>query len=231
MYLDNPTTVNPDSIVPVPRTMVPEGELTLPSFHDRVKSLGQTVSVDSFLPGCPPEGQQVEMVVDTLLKGFEPDKLPQVLGAGEKALCEECPLTRNGTHISRFYRPQDIIPKPDICLLEQGLLCMGPATRSGCGAKCLRHNMACLGCYDGAVSCATDTVDGCTADCSNLSAGAIDGPNGCQCIDCVNTTCDAAFDACAGFPQGLPNGTPNPHPGAIGGPPICEGIPTPDCDN
>jgi hypothetical protein len=71
----------------------------------------------------------------------------------------------------------------------------------------------------------------CVASCSNLAAGAIDGPNGCDCLDCVYTTCDTDFEACAGFSQGSPLGTPNPHVGIVGGPPICEGIPTPACDN
>jgi F420-non-reducing hydrogenase small subunit len=49
--------------------------------------------------------------------------------------------------IERFYRPYEITPEPDICLLEQGLICMGPATVSGCGALCPQVSMGCRGCY------------------------------------------------------------------------------------
>jgi F420-non-reducing hydrogenase small subunit len=49
--------------------------------------------------------------------------------------------------ISRFYRPYDIIPDLNVCLLEQGIMCMGPATVSGCGALCPQVGIGCRGCY------------------------------------------------------------------------------------
>jgi F420-non-reducing hydrogenase small subunit len=49
--------------------------------------------------------------------------------------------------VKKFYRTYEIIPEPNICLLEQGLLCQGVATRGGCGAPCPQANMPCTGCY------------------------------------------------------------------------------------
>jgi F420-non-reducing hydrogenase small subunit len=63
------------------------------------------------------------------------------------AVCDECSLEKNVKKIERFYRPYDIIPEPNLCLLEQGIVCMGPATRSGCGALCPQVGMGCRGCY------------------------------------------------------------------------------------
>ena len=54
-YRDTPSTENPAGVRPQTETKVPEGNLHLPVFYDTLKTLDQTVKVDYYLPGCPPE--------------------------------------------------------------------------------------------------------------------------------------------------------------------------------
>jgi F420-non-reducing hydrogenase small subunit len=151
VYFENISIDNPDKILPVTSFEVPEGELTLPEFYHTVKSLDQVVDVDYYLPGCPPEPPQIwavlQVVVAGLLEGAPLPPKGSIVGASNVAVCEECPLEKNEKTIDRFYRPYEITPDPEICLLEQGLVCMGPATRGGCGALCPQVSMGCRGCY------------------------------------------------------------------------------------
>jgi F420-non-reducing hydrogenase small subunit len=130
-------------------TQVPEGEITLPSFYEQVKTLEQTVPVDYFMPGCPPVVEQVAAVLTVILEG----KLPApgaVVGVHDKTNCDLCTRKKstNGVvRIKEFKRPHEIIADPKICFLEQGLICYGPATRAGCGLPCIDGNMPCRGCY------------------------------------------------------------------------------------
>jgi F420-non-reducing hydrogenase small subunit len=145
VYRESPSTENPDDIRPQPKTPVPEGDLHLPIFYNSVRTLDQTVPVDYYLPGCPPEADRIWDAVVAILEG----KLPEpgsVIGAN-KTVCDECERTRSEKKIKKFYRTWEIQPDAETCLLEQGLLCCGIATRAGCGARCPTVNSPCIGCY------------------------------------------------------------------------------------
>jgi len=154
VYRDSPSTVNPEDIRPREETETPLGTLRLPAFLERVSALDQVVDVDYFVPGCPPQAHQIWAVLETLIdliaqgRPFPPKGA--VLGAGDRTCCDECPRTREEKRIAKFVRPHEVIPDPDKCLLDQGILCMGPATRSGCGARCMAVGMPCRGCYGSA---------------------------------------------------------------------------------
>jgi F420-non-reducing hydrogenase small subunit len=144
VYLRDKSNDNPKRVVPQPKTPVKEGVLKIPEFYDTVKTLAQTVEVDYYLPGCPPPVKLVANAVDAIAKNELPSK-GSVL-APLKAVCDECPRKRENKKITTIYRVHEKAPEPERCLLEQGIICMGPATRSGCGAQCLNVDMPCTGC-------------------------------------------------------------------------------------
>ena len=143
-YLQSPSTPNPNSVTPKTSVKVAEGELTLPEFFDTVKTLDQTVEVDYYLPGCPPHYNLVAKAVEAIAKNELPPK--GTVLAPEKSVCDECPRKKEEKKISKIYRVYEKIPEPEKCLLEQGIICMGPATRGGCEAQCISANMPCTGC-------------------------------------------------------------------------------------
>jgi F420-non-reducing hydrogenase small subunit len=132
------------SHVPKPESKVKEGTLHIPVFYDTVKTLDQTVEVDYYLPGCPPPVDLINKALDAILTGNLPPK-GSVL-APLPAVCAECPRKRENKKITAIHRVYDIVPDPERCLMEQGIICMGMATRSGCGAQCLKVDMPCTGC-------------------------------------------------------------------------------------
>jgi F420-non-reducing hydrogenase small subunit len=145
VYRDTPSTENPDGLRPQPETKVPEGTLHLPVFYETLRTLDQTVEVDYYLPGCPPEAERIWDALTAILSG----KLPppgSVIGA-TTTVCDECPRKRTEKKIKKFHRTWEVIPDEETCLLEQGILCCGIATRAGCGALCPQVNSPCIGCY------------------------------------------------------------------------------------
>jgi len=147
VFIEVPTVENPEGITPQQRTALDIGELTLPEFYDTVKTLDQVIQVDYCLPGCPPPPDLIMNAVNAILKGELPEK--GAVLAPNKALCDTCPRSeerREGISIKEIKRPHEIKLSPWKCFLEQGIICLGPATRSGCGERCIRANMPCRGC-------------------------------------------------------------------------------------
>jgi len=146
-YLHNPSIEAGNGTVPQPETRVDGKELEIPRFYRRVYRLDDVVDVDYYVPGCPPQPDQVrDGVLLAIVKGQLPPK-GSVVGASDHALCEDCPRTKDVKKVARFYRPWEIMADPELCLLEQGILCCGPATRSGCGVRCPTSGIPCRGCY------------------------------------------------------------------------------------
>jgi len=162
IYREVPTVENPDGTLPQEKTAIDVGELTLPEFYDTVKTLAQTIPVDYYLPGCPPPPDLILKAVNAILKGELPEK--GAVLAPNKAQCDTCPRAETKPEkisIKEVKRPWQVILDPEKCFLEQGVICLGPATRSGCGETCIRANQPCRGCFgpvDGVVDQGAKTL-------------------------------------------------------------------------
>jgi F420-non-reducing hydrogenase small subunit len=124
----------------------------IPPLTDRVSAVAEEVKVDIQLPGCPTTPEMVAGALTALLEG-KPFALPA------KSVCDECPTRREKkavTTLRRRFEAPEFTPGAPLsemrCLMEQGFLCLGPATRCGCGGsdgvpRCIRAYMPCEGCF------------------------------------------------------------------------------------
>jgi F420-non-reducing hydrogenase small subunit len=144
VYKDNPSIDNPKKLVPKTSVKVKEGTLTLPEFYDSVSKLDQIIDVDYYLPGCPPTPDLIMTAVGAIVENKLPPK-GSVIGP-LKSVCDECKFEKSEKKIKEIKRIYEVDKIEDKCLLEQGIICMGPATRGSCEARCLDANMPCTGC-------------------------------------------------------------------------------------
>ena len=136
-YVDTESTVD---------GYIPSGP-EIPPLKKNVQPLNQIVKVDYYIPGCPPLPSAIKDTLVALINGQEPE-------VKTRNLCEECDRRKEKMLVaSRDFVTDAVVSPheldyidPEICFLEQGVLCMGPATCEGCGARCLKGNMPCRGC-------------------------------------------------------------------------------------
>jgi F420-non-reducing hydrogenase small subunit len=148
VYGDGPSNANEQGLRPLPRFRNNGHDLSLPEMRDVVRALDQVVDVDYYVPGCPPTPKLTKAAVGALLAGNLPPKGSML--APDIALCDECPRKASkpaDLSFTTFRRPHLAPIDPEQCLLAQGFVCMGPATRGGCEAACIGGNMPCSGCF------------------------------------------------------------------------------------
>ncbi len=86
------------------------------------KPIDAYIDVDYYLPGCPIGKEQFLNMFIRFLKGNPPEK-------SQNPVCVTCKHNEND------------------CLLNKGILCLGPVTADGCGSICINHNLPCVGCW------------------------------------------------------------------------------------
>jgi len=147
-YHKCPTVANEAGTRPLTSFEEKGRRATLPEFHNVVRSLDQVVDVDYYIPGCAPTSGLLKSAVMALLSGNLPPKGATL--APDIALCDECPRKASkptDLAYTEFRRPHMAEIDPSLCMLAQGFVCMGPATRGGCGSLCINGNMPCTGCF------------------------------------------------------------------------------------
>jgi len=149
-YRNNPSLQNAGGVEPQVLTPTAYGDLALPTFYPQVLRLADVVSWDCAIPGCPPQANQVWRVLEAVMAGeLAPGRGGRV-GCDNRSVCDECTREKRQVRIREFKRPHLHLPEAGWCLLEQGFVCLGPATCSGCGALCPKVALPCRGCYGAA---------------------------------------------------------------------------------
>ncbi len=147
-YVRSVTVENPKGVLPQMETWVDAYCLELPETWNTVRCLDQVIDVDYYLPGCAPPPDSIARAVQAILSGDLPPKGSVI--APDKSLCETCPRNESKPEIftiDAFRRLATDTPDPEKCFLVDGFVCLGPATRGGCGERCIRGNMPCRGCF------------------------------------------------------------------------------------
>lgn len=108
----------------------------LPHLLPKSRPIDAFVEVDLYLPGCPPT-PELFMAALTGPEDFNASSI----------VCQEC-----GREKLKDMRPEHLLGfqqgevLPDICLINQGYLCVGSSVRGGCRAICTRPGHPCVGC-------------------------------------------------------------------------------------
>ena len=149
-YVTTKGVENPEGVIPGLKGTNPEGgKVSVPRLRSFLSPASDFVDVDIFVPGCPPPVESVSELIEVVKSHQKGHSPPRGLAiAEETSLCDFCDRQKSEEiNIERFRRVHEAAVDKDKCFLEQGIICMGPVTRGGCGAKCINANMPCRGCF------------------------------------------------------------------------------------
>lgn len=147
-FKEVPSVNNPGGVLPELTHTEDHHELKLPQFYNSVKSLDQVIDVDYYIPGCPPPPELIKNALVAILDNKLPPK--GTVLAEKKALCDSCSRRDSKPEkiaIDKFKRLYETEWDAQKCFLEEGIVCLGLATRGGCGERCIKGNMPCRGCF------------------------------------------------------------------------------------
>jgi len=121
-----------------------------PKLLDTVYPVVELIDADIIAPGCPPSSESDEELIKILLEHERGKKLEKKIVLGEEnSLCTICPRRPEDFHkivMPGIFRLHEVKLDMNKCFLEQGVICLGPATRAACKAPCIVNNHPCTGC-------------------------------------------------------------------------------------
>ena len=113
-----------------------EERVHLPDLLPKCRPVDTVVKIDRYLPGCPPTPKLFMAVLR---------RSPDLKIA--KTVCQECGRKKiremRPKHLYGFQQGEVL---PDVCLVNQGYMCIGTSTRGGCLALCTIPGYPCVGC-------------------------------------------------------------------------------------
>jgi F420-non-reducing hydrogenase small subunit len=107
----------------------------VPRLLPKLHPVDAIVPVTRYLPGCPP---MPHLFMAAL---FGPSDIKM-----SASVCLDCGRKKTRDRPQQLRGIQEAVPDPEVCLINQGYLCIGSSTRGGCRAPCTRAGNACVGC-------------------------------------------------------------------------------------
>ncbi len=150
VYLDTPSTDNPEEKLPAQKVKIDGVDITPPALTEWNMPLNKVINVDLYVQGCPPIKDSINHFYE-ILASYASERKPIEKGLtipGVKTLCDICPREKpEKIVIKSFKRVHEGKIDENLCFLAQGIICLGPITVAGCGAACISVNMPCRGCF------------------------------------------------------------------------------------
>ncbi|MBN2587416.1 MAG: hypothetical protein JXA64_10885 [Candidatus Fermentibacteraceae bacterium] len=115
---------------------MPEGA---PVLEQSVTPIDEVVDIDFYIPGCPPHPYFIALAVKTLLGASVPEM-------STKTVCSACQRKMEKREGVKLQKGMSSGTEDDVCLLSQGVICLGSVTLDRCQAQCPNKGVACAGC-------------------------------------------------------------------------------------
>ncbi len=122
----NVTTTPPDDQAPV--------------MEESVIPVDEVVDIDLYVPGCPPHPFFIATAIRQCL---DDDVTP---ASTLKPVCADCSRVMRKQPGTSLQRGALTAPDPELCLLSQGVVCLGSVSLNRCHAPCPKAGVACTGC-------------------------------------------------------------------------------------